>query len=229
MRVSIVKKNGIIKQSSALPYPVPSANLQHWVENYVNHLGIVDNFTQLGTSGNGTAVSDASNHEIDLASNGGMNGHGRYESKKMWTPTTSPIIFTCIINNPILANNSMGAIDVGFKEDFSVAGILNSHGAIFTAAKSAGVTLWWFQTNNGNPTPTSTLLIQAPANGDILTVILTSIKTLFYINGVLKVEHTTKIPSNALKIGAGAYTTSTPTTATSVSIDYFNLVRYMQT
>lgn len=186
-------------------------------EEYSNHLGAVDNFTQSATAGNGTAATDAANHEMDLSSGNTIVGYGNFITKKTFTVDSEPLIYNCLIQNYVAGAAGQRRIRLGFSTVFDlntpsdVAMIYHVDGTWY-AATAVGAS--W--TNTG---------IAALSSGDFVTIVVTSSECRFYVNGVVVANHTTNLPTAALYAGGLAITdVAGATTATSVSIDLFSVV-----
>ncbi len=218
-------EDGRIKNSAALPDPIPSANLLavQTLERYSNHLGAVDNFMQTTVSGNGTVTADATNHEMDLTSGITLVGGSSFETKKTWILGKNPIAVTMIINN-LAGDNSMNAGWFGLADIFggAVVGVtIPSNGCIFRYS-NAGWRIYTVKDTN-----TSLLTTAAVTNGDVITVVATSAKVSFYLNGVSLGTLTTMIPTAALKAGGGVKNASGTAVDTTASIDQIDISRYL--
>lgn len=195
--------------------------MRAFVEEYYNHHMALDNFIQTETGGNGTAVTDAANHEMDLSSGvTAADGYARLESKKTFALGTAPLVQSYIVNN---VQNGVGAgadlILVGFISATGFPGESYSVGFYKDSADA-----WHCLTNSSGMNSTKTG-ISAPSNGDLLTIIATSASVKFYENGVLLATHTTNIPTSNNCIGAAVYGDA-QTTAVQVSVDMMNMKRY---
>lgn len=95
------------------------------IEEYSNHLGVVDNFTQVHGRYDGTAITDPVNHRMDLNSGitqgtwASPGSYAAFESKKTWTLSTKPIIMNFIVNNITRGEGEPKYSFYGLKEDFS--------------------------------------------------------------------------------------------------------------
>ena len=190
------------------------------LEEYSNHLGATDNFTQTGTSGNGTATSDATNHEMDLATGITSVGHGRFHSKRQYTPSSKLIVVNFLIQNVTVGAGGVRRSFVGLKADFSAP--TNTNGIIFYCDE----TDVWKAYNVSGGTFTSTD-ITSLANGDVVTIMATSSKIIYMVNGAVVATHTTNIPSVGLYLGASVNsTTIAATTSRAISIDMMGIKAY---
>jgi hypothetical protein len=197
--------------------------LNHYpmAERYSNHLGAVDNFTEVATNGNGTATEDAANHEIDLEGGITVQGYGLFQTKKTWTLSAKPIIVNFIVNN-IVAGVGSNKSYAGLRSNFTnssnvVAGcgfMVDTDGDVFFYCASGSV---W---NNNSITVN---------NGDLLTLVATSSSIRFYKNGVFQAERVAPyIPGSALHAGAGSLTYAIgSTTSGGISLDLLEITRYM--
>lgn len=200
-------------------HPIIS-NLVGSLEEYNNHLGATDNFTQTGTSGNGSATVDTTNHEMDLATGIGNVGHGRFHSKSQYIPGSKPIIVNFLIQNLATGAAGIRRCFIGLKADFSAP--TNTNGIIIYYDTDT-----WYAYNVSGGTSTSTV-ISALASGDLITIVATSSKIVFLVNGIIVATHTTNIPAVGLYFGASVNsTTFVPTTSFDVSIDMMSLKRYV--
>ena len=189
------------------------------LEEYSNHLGATDNFTETNTSGNGTASADTTNHEMDLSSGITIVGHGDFITKKTFTIGSKPLVFNAIIQNYVAGAAGHRRIRLGFSTVFGVA--TPSNVAMFYHYDGT-----WYAATASSDSWTNTV-ISALAGGDIVTIVATSSIVVFYVNGVVVATHTTNIPSAALYAGATALAdASGVTTATSISIDMMGVKVY---
>lgn len=94
----IVVKSGVIRESISLPtHGIEKHEISE--EEYSNHLGATDDFTQTAVSAPGTATADATNHEMDLSTGTGAAGYAKFEGKKTWTPSIKPLIANFVLQN----------------------------------------------------------------------------------------------------------------------------------
>jgi hypothetical protein len=191
------------------------------LEEYSNHLGAVDNFTQTGTAGNGTATEDGANHEMDLDTGITINGHARFESKKVFTLISQPIIMNFIPQNIVVGAGGIRNSSFGLDADWTTPNHSNetkfeqvSDGTWRCAVCAVGAC-----TFSGNI---------ALVNGDLCTIVVTSSKVQFYVNRVLQFTSTTNIPTASMYFGAGVQGSGGgAATARTLSVDMMSLKRYV--
>ena len=189
------------------------------LEEYSNHLGATDNFTETNTSGNGAASADTTNHEMDLSSGITIVGHGDFITKKTFTIGSKPLVFNAIIQNYVAGAAGHRRIRLGFSAVFDVT--TPSNVAMFYHYDGT-----WYAATASSDSWTNTV-ISALAGDDIVTIVATSSIVVFYVNGVVVATHTTNIPSAVLYSGAGAIVDAAgATTATSISIDMMGIKAY---
>jgi len=182
------------------------------IEEYSNHLGTVDNFTQNGISGGGTTTEDVVNHKMDLSTNLAIS-HARFETKKVWTLSSKPIIVNILINSFSNGSGGSSKLYIGLNENFTyTASVKNFIGIYYSSGY--GYTI---ATVSNQHTKISSL-----QNGDLITISAKSTDVSFYRNGVLFATHT-NIPTASLKMGASVNTTSIPTSAMTVGIDMMSI------
>ena len=172
------------------------------LEEYSNHLGATDNFTATATAGNGAAAADAANHEMDLDSGNGVAGYALFRSKKQWTLGAKPIVVNMILNN--ISHGAGGTARIAFaglKNDFTDQSVIRRYLHVGFELDNTGQ---WRAITSDNVSITETAV--TIANGDLLTIVATSAKELFFVNGTLVVTHTTDIPTHALNLGAAVHT-----------------------
>ncbi len=217
----MVIRNGNIVKSAAMPSDqygyVRSELLPPYGEEYLNHLGNVDNFTQTAVTGNGTATSDATNHRMNLVSGTGVGGHARFETKKGWILSSKPIITNFIVQNIVDGVGGYKYTPIGLGESF--APIDNfSYMIVFMQYDDNA---WYTHTRNVTVTSTS---IAPIANNDLLTIVATSTKASFFVNGILVSEHTTNIPTGrSLKMAGSPQGTAATTTSREIAIDMMSI------
>jgi hypothetical protein len=191
------------------------------IEAYENHLGAVDNFTQVVTDGNGTATPDAANHEMDLSSGAAVTGAAIFRAKPSWTLGTKPMTANFIIQNIVAGSSSKYESFFGYKNNHA-SDTYRNH-AVFHHDYTG---IWRVSTADAGAEQTTG--IGAVSNGDVLSIIATSSKVLYFVNGVLVGEHTANIPTATLKFGACivAYAAGAAVART-VSIDYMSMKKYV--
>ena len=188
-----------------------------FIESYDNHLGAVDNFTATATS-TGTATADATNHLMALDSANGAGSYASFASKKAFTPGTKPIIANFIIQG--LANGTGG-------NKLSYCGLVDGPTSIsnMAAFHQKSDNAWVTRTMQaGTPTDNA---IAALANGDQLTIVITSAKADFYKNGTLLFSHTTNLPLVGCYLETDALCTSAAGTSRTISIDYMSIKKFL--
>lgn len=190
------------------------------LEEYSNHLGATDNFTTTGTAGNGVAATDAANHKMDLSSGITIIGDAHFETKKALPMSSKPIIANFVVQNIVIGAGGGRVSYVGLGENW--AALSTNHYAVF---KSDSVGDWFASSYDGFGYEGGA--VSTVVNGDVLTIVTSSAKTEFYINGTLEITHIVRIPSNAVKVGAIAESVTTPaTTSREISVDMMSFKRY---
>lgn len=205
--------NGYIP-AGRLPLITPS---DVCIEEYSNHLGTPDNFTQTGTSGGGTAIEDIINHKMDLSTNLAIS-HARFETKKAWTLSTKPIIVNILINSFSNGSGGSSKLYIGLDADFTyTASVKNFIGIYYSSGSGYTVAI------NSNTVSGQNTNISSLQNGDLITISAKSTEVSFYRNGGLIATHTNYIPTASLKLGASVNTTSIPVSAMTVGIDMMSI------
>jgi len=191
------------------------------LEEYSNHLGAVDNFTEVQVAGNGVATPDVANHEMDLSTGVGAVGYAAFNSKKLWTFGVVPIVSSFLIQNLVSGAGPSRASKVGFDADFTDMALQD--GAHFRQANSGA---WNVETHLAGAQTTTG--IDPLANGDLVSIVATSSAVMFYKNRVLLVTHDTNIPTVPVMIGAAvADTFGGVNPARTLSVDMMSIIRYM--
>ena len=190
------------------------------LEEYSNHLGATDNFTETETDGNGTATADTTNHEMDLVSGVTLVGLAAFKSKDSWTPTAKPMIFNGIIENIVTGAGGRRYLKAGFDGDW--AALSTAPKAVFIYDSTDG---WETETKDSSRTSKT---ISALSNGDLLTIVLTTTYAKFYVNGVLVQTHITNLPPDPMEIGmsCGSFVGEAATTSISLSADLIGVKVY---
>lgn len=189
------------------------------MEEYSNHLGAVDNFTQTGVAGTGSVNSDAANHEMDLDGGGGV-GHARFETKAAWVLGSDPTMINILIQNIVNGAGGAKTSFVGCKADFTDTSVMNSMG--FRQIDNG---TW--QAASGDAAAEETNAITALANGDLVSILATSAAIRFFVNGTLVETHTTRIPAVGVKLGGAVdHTFGAPSPHRQMSIDMMSGRRY---
>jgi hypothetical protein len=187
-------------------------------EEYQNHLGTTDNFMQTAVSANGTAVTDATNHEMDLSTGITNPSTSRYISKDTFDASANSLISTLKVDNIVsgLPNTKFNEMHIGFMADFAVDDSDNT--AEFVQKKDG---TWVTRTTN-NSGSTTDQSISAIGNGDVLGILVTSNAVLFFKNGSFLNYSITTLPTVNMYAGVGIFATEAGlTTARSCSVDYF--------
>lgn len=191
------------------------------IEAYENHLGAVDNFTETATAGNGTATEDAANHEMDLSSGITNVGHALFRMKNDWVFAVKPMRVNFILKNFVAGTSSKFEAFAGFKNDFT-SDLYEEH-AVFHWDYS-GI----FRASTANGVSEQTTGVGAVVAGDVLSIVATSAKVMYFVNAVLVATHTTYIPTSTQKVGGSivAYAAGAGA-ARLASIDYMSVRRYV--
>ena len=204
--------DSMLMQVGSYPYPA--------VEEYSNHLGAVDNFTQTAVGGAGTATPDAANHEMDLVGPSGNVGSAIMRTKSQYTLGSAPLVGSFLVQNIGVSDGAGRNIEIGFSNGFATGG----------AAQMALVyydgTSWYRQ--NANGLPGEAYVIPDISSGDIITIVATSSILQFFVNGVSVGTTSSNIPTGAMncgvavdrRVGAGA-------TNLTASVDMMSLRRYL--
>jgi len=142
-------------------------------EEYQNHLGIIDNFTETVIVSTASATPNSTTHSMDLSGSGDV-ASAWYRTKKQWTVSEFPIILSFIIANmsnawcvgltsAIWPDNQSTAIVV---EDWTGTSDhrLHMQSGGFYKSVSLGYTI---------------------QNGDVVTLICTLKRILCYVNYIL--------------------------------------------
>ena len=190
------------------------------LEEYSNHLGATDNFTSTGTTGNGAATSDAANHKMVLSTGITVVGKSWFEAKPTYTLGSKPIIANYIVQSLVDGVAGERRSSIGFHDNFGA--VLETDGILFFQDSSNN---WVVRTTKTGSSTSQA--IADPVNGDLLTIVATSSKVTFYINGTLLFTSTTNIPTAAMQLGAGTLTTVVAaTTARTIGIDMMSIKVY---
>lgn len=189
------------------------------LEEYANHLGAVDNFTQSGTAGNGAATTVVANHHMNLSTGLTVNGHALYESKSDFTLSSKPIVLNFLIQNIVNGVAGSRVTYFGLMQDFTVLGVLN--GVYF--AHSSGDVWSCYSESAGIITYTD---IASVSNGDLCTIVATASEIRFFVNSALVFTITTNIPTVAMEFGAVVHEYGAgATTAREIAIDMMSMRR----
>ena len=192
------------------------------IEEYSNHLGATDNFTETATTGNGAATADTTNHEMDLDSGVTVSGSAVFKSKSGYTLGSKPIVFNAVVDN---INQGTGGSNNAFKVGLcaSWTGFGNNNEisvgwSTLTGAKAI--------TDNGGSATTTT--ISTLTDDDVVTIVASSSIVIFYVNGTIVATHYTNIPTSSINPGGSCGTGFTPpSVSVKISIDMFGFKRYV--
>ncbi len=173
-------------------------------ERYSNHLGALDNFTQIITGGSGGAglaagTTDAANHQMHLSTgNNGWATYAYWTTKKQWQLSNNAIIVNIIVRNVVPGNGNMFW---GLKNDWTSLPNSSARLNCCELYVDPGVSM----VVTGDATGyTSTAFPLGFTSGDKITIIATSNVIYYLKNGVIIVTHTTHIPTAMLSMGASA-------------------------
>ena len=204
--------------------PATGAAPTYAVEEYSNHLGTVDNFTQTVLAGNGTQSTDTVNHKMDLSTGITAASAATYDTKKTWTLGTNPIVVNIVVKG--IQAGGTGSVST----QLGLSGVFGSYVYMLTAGdavafKSDASGYWSAHTGNTSAGFTDTG-ITTPSDGDLLTINATTSTCKYYVNGTLVATHTTNIPTGVLNIGGGVACGTGLTTARKVSVDMLSFKVY---
>lgn len=209
---------------------VKISNIYYIIEEYSNHLGAVDNFTETTVTGSGTATTDVTNHGMNLSTGTTLESYSQFFTKASYTPSTKPIIVNFKVNNIVYGDLINGALN------FRHIGLLVSNpGSSETMAGctfkymggyAGGLTGWYIYVGDG--TTGSKTKINTLNEGDFLTIYITSTLVKFFVNGTLVGTKTSPIPISGIKLGAYNFLTNIGLAPTppSMNIDYMGLKVY---
>ena len=209
--VAGLDSNGLLSPSVMYPF----------FEEYCNHLGKVDNFTETVINGNGTAIEDAANHEMDL--NGGITntGYSIFKTKKSWTLSSKPIVMNIIVNNISIGADGAKSIYAGLRSNFT-SDAYTIDGCGLFIMNDGTVQLF---AANGVGWDSDVITV---SNGDLLTFVATNSLVQCYKNGTFQAERATHIPNDPLYGGAAVIVwAGGVTVAPTISLDYMSIKRYM--
>jgi hypothetical protein len=190
------------------------------LEEYNNHLGATDNFTQTATAGNGVAAADAANHEMDLSSGAGAVGYATFNTKRTYTPSAEPLVANLLIQNIVNGAGGNRLTFLGLVGDW--ANVSVGHYAVISQEGDDSWAARSWDTANLESTA-----ITALSNGDFVTIVVTTSVVYFFVNGALVATHSTYVPSGAMSLGG--LTSCTPLAATGarqISIDMMGVKRW---
>lgn len=193
----------------------------HCVEEYTNHEGTNDFFTELPVGGNGTAVHNAADHGMDLSGGATVQGHGGYMSKKTFTMGARPAVCSFVIQDIVDGTASKFESFYGLKTDFTSDLYLNQAAFVHNYLGQ------WraISADGANDEETSISPVSA---GDVLTVVATSSSVRYYVNGALVATHGTYIPAAAMHLGGSivAYAAGAGVARTTM-VDFMSIKQYM--
>jgi len=190
------------------------------MDKYSNHLGAVDNYTQTTTVGNGTAVTDAGFHVMDLKSGTGVTGYALFQTKSTWLAGTKPHVGNIRLRTIVSGAGGTRFSYIGFVQSLTTTGVTQRAAFYYSGAGN-----WYAETKNAAGDESTTVTVGVL---DLLTIVLTSSSAKFYVNGSLVATHTTYIPTVGLRFGANAHSIhGTETTERWVGVDMMDLVRYV--
>lgn len=162
-------------------------------EFYSNHLGTTDNFLSLATGGTGSGTPDTTNHELDIATGTTDGSYVWYRSKDTWAASVKPLIANIILSaKPTLAGGNNTEMVAGFTDNSKPAKTGSALAACFSICSYPGGAETQALTNDGTSVTRTGISFSA---NDLLTVILTPLKAIFLVNGIIVATHTTNIPS----------------------------------
>lgn len=229
MSVTIVKKNGVIKQSSALPDPVPVFNILHATDFYSNHSGTVDNVLTTTVSGVGTANTNAANHRMDLSTGIGAQGEALYKLDLPFDLGFGYFSINFKIQNIVNGAGGIRKIQLGVgTEPFPT-----TDGAfIYNTEDPLGPGVWICRTKAGIWEETE---LPPLSNGDIVSILAKSHVVEYYVNGSLVATHASNDISGLNLIPfafVGGYLSyplynTYPMQAREISIDMISFKRYL--
>ncbi len=199
---------------------LPLALLPACLEEYINHLGAVDNFTETAVGGAGTATPDAANHEMDLVGPSGNVGSAIMRTKSQYTFGSQILVGSFLVQNIGVSDGAGRNFEIGFSDGFATGG------AAQTALVYYDGTNWYRK--NANGLPGENAIISDISSGDTITIVATSSILRFFVNGISVATTATNIPTGAMncgvavdrRVGAGA-------TNLTASVDMMSLRRYL--
>ncbi len=148
------------------------------VEDYSNHLGIVDNMMSVSTTDNATAITDNITHSMQLSSGITTPGSASYISNRNVYPAIENFELNYKINNIVLGSG--GSLSY-------IIGLVGYHCAANFQQTDAGT--WKTYTDAGSGTIENN--IANIVSGDRLTIKNYGIIVMFFVNGILVATHLT--------------------------------------
>lgn len=199
---------------------LPLALLPACLEEYINHLGAVDNFTETAVGGAGTATPDAANHEMDLVGPSGNVGSAIMRTKSQYTFGSQILVGSFLIQNIGVSDGAGRNFEIGFSNGFATGGAAQAALVYYDGTN-------WYR-KNANGLPGENAIISDISSGDTITIVATSSILRFFVNGVSIATTATNIPTGAMncgvavdrRVGAGA-------TNLTASVDMMSLRRYL--
>lgn len=200
---------------------VRSEQVTFMIEEYSNHLGAVDNFTETFINADGTATEDAANHEMDLVSGTAWNGRAGFRTKSGLAFGAKPTTANIILQNLVLGTNDKFSLYIGFKANHEDP---NPENAVLFLLNGVGV---WSVITADDVSFESTVIADVVA-GDVLSITVVTGKAMYFVNGVLVATHEDYVPTNTVKLGSSllAYDAGA-VAARTVSIDYMAMKRFV--
>jgi len=178
---------------------LPADNMYPCYEEYSNHNGNVDNYMEVGTSGNATATENAADHSMDLVTGLVLVGTARFNSKLAVALSAKPWIVNGKITNMVSGAGGTRDSYIGLSDDWTDT--VQENSSTFRQNLDNN---WTCVTSKAASYTNSA--IAAVTAGDIMTIVATSSKVRFFVNGTLVATHTTDIPIATLKLGANVLT-----------------------
>lgn len=199
---------------------LPLALLPACLEEYINHLGAVDNFTETAVGGAGTATPDAANHEMDLVGPSGNVGSAIMRTKSQYTFGSQILVGSFLVQNIGVSDGAGRNFEIGFSDGFATGGAAQMALVYYDGTN-------WYR-KNANGLPGEAYIISDISSGDTITIVATSSILRFFVNGVSVGTTTSNIPTGAMncgvavdrRVGAGA-------TNLTASVDMMSLRRYL--
>lgn len=201
-----------------------AAQLPPATEQHHNHYGFAGSaFETNSTAGNGTLADDSPNHEIDITTGITVVGRAVRYMKPSYTLSAKPLVFSAILRNVVVGVP-------GTHQKFTIVGLKNN---IISSVLDDAIVFkqmdegdWYVQTFNGGVGALD-IISGGIADGSRLTIVATTSRVIYLVNGVVVASHTTGIPDAAMNPICGVYADQAGlTTARSCSIDYIGLTRY---
>lgn len=200
---------------------LPADNMYPCFEDYSNHNGNVDNYMEVGTSGNATTTENTTDHSMDLVTGVTVVGVARYNSKRAIALSTKPWVVNGKITNMVSGVGGTRDSYMGLSDDWTDS--VQENTATFRQDLNNA---WTCVTAKAASYTNSSITAITPS--DIMTIVATSSKVRFFVNGTLVATHTTDIPIASLKLGANVLTRGTAaTTSREMGVDFIGNRRYL--